>query len=71
MNDQVVIVEVHKLGVRPWLFLAIYRSPDDNLGHRLWEKLSSFTNSMTNHGCWEGILMIQFQCGKGKGGTIL
>jgi len=35
IDDQVVTMEVHKLGVQPWLFLVIHSSPYDNLCRQL------------------------------------
>lgn len=41
LHDQHITVEINKLGEEPWLFSAVYASPDSTIRGNLWRELEN------------------------------
>ncbi|XP_048496402.1 uncharacterized protein LOC125495662 [Beta vulgaris subsp. vulgaris] len=46
-HSQHLTVEIKRIGDDPWLFSAIYASPDSSLRHDLWRELEKIKNQYT------------------------
>uniref|UniRef100_A0A803MGT1 Endonuclease/exonuclease/phosphatase domain-containing protein n=1 Tax=Chenopodium quinoa TaxID=63459 RepID=A0A803MGT1_CHEQI len=46
-NTQHLTVEIRRVGDDPWLFSAIYASPDSNLRRQLWSELERIKDQFT------------------------